>query len=94
MEPQMSANVSAPAGRVASQREVARRLGISHTALHNPGRSAVWHVLGLECSIREWVARRGWSGRPVPQPIAGGMLVAGLGILAMHFGLVPRERAA
>jgi len=29
----MPANVSAPAERVASQREVARRLGISHTAL-------------------------------------------------------------
>jgi len=33
MEPHMPANVSAPAERVASQREVARRLGISHTAL-------------------------------------------------------------
>ena len=60
----------------------------------SPAGSAVWFVVGLEMSIREWSARQGWSGRPVPQPIAGGMLVAGLGILAMHFGLTPRAQAA
>ena len=60
----------------------------------SPAGSAIWFVVGLEMSIREWSARQGWSGRPVPQPIAGGMLVAGLGILAMHFGLTPRQHAA
>ena len=60
----------------------------------SPAGSCIWFVVGLEMSVREWAARRGWSGRPVPQPIAGGMLVAGLGILAMHFGLMPRQRAA
>jgi hypothetical protein len=44
--------------------------------------------------VREWSARSGWSGRPVSQPIAGGMLVAALGTLAMHFGLMPRSQAA
>ena len=60
----------------------------------SPAGSCVWFIVGLEMSVREWAARRGWSGRPVPQPIAGGILVAALGILAMHFGLMPRERAA
>lgn len=60
----------------------------------SPAGSSIWFVVGLEMSVREWAARRGWSGRPVPQPIAGGMLVAGLGILALHFGLTPREQAA
>jgi len=60
----------------------------------SPAGSCIWFVVGLEMSVREWAARRGWSGRPVPQPIAGGMLVAGLGILAMHFGLIPRAQAA
>jgi len=60
----------------------------------SPAGSCVWFVVGLEMSVREWAARRGWSGRPVPQPIAGGILVAALGILAMHFGLTPRQRAA
>jgi hypothetical protein len=60
----------------------------------SPAGSAIWFVVGLEMSIREWSARQGWCGRAVPQPIAGGMLVAGLGILAMHFGLTPRSQAA
>ncbi|WP_160121341.1 DUF6456 domain-containing protein [Rhodovarius lipocyclicus] len=60
----------------------------------SPAGSCIWFVVGLEMSVREWAARRGWSGRPVPQPIAGGILVAALGILAMHFGLTPREQAA
>ena len=60
----------------------------------SPAGSCVWFVVGLEMSVREWAARQGWSGRPVPQPIAGGILVAALGTLAMHFGLTPRQRAA
>ena len=60
----------------------------------SPAGSCAWFVVGLEMSVREWAARRGWSGKPVPQPIAGGMLVAALGILAMHFGLTQRVRAA
>ena len=60
----------------------------------SPAGSCVWFVVGLEMSVREWAARRGWSGRPIPQPIAGGILVAALGILAMHVGLTPRAQAA
>ncbi len=60
----------------------------------SPAGSCVWFVVGLEMSVREWATRRGWSGRPVPQPIAGGILVAALGTLAMHFGLTPRQQAA
>ena len=79
------------------QIDARRRVGRAMDALGghgSPAGSAVWFVVGLEMSIREWSARQGWSGRPVPQPIAGGMLVAGLGILAMHFGLTPRSQAA
>lgn len=60
----------------------------------SPAGSSVWFVVGLEMSVREWAARRGWSGRPVPQPTAGGILVAALGMLAMHFGLTDQTRAA
>ena len=56
--------------------------------------SCAWHVLGLEMSVREWATRQGWGGRPVSPPQAQGMLVATLGVLAGHFGLVPRTRAA
>jgi len=53
----------------------------------SPAGSCVWFVVGLEMSVREWSARSGWSGRPVSQPFAGGILVAVLGLLAAHFGL-------
>ncbi len=79
--------------QVDARRRVARALD-ALGGHDSPAGSCVWFVVGLEMSVREWAARRGWSGRPVPQPIAGGMLVAGLGILAMHFGLTPRAQAA
>lgn len=56
--------------------------------------SCAWHVIGMESSVREWAMRQGWRGRPVPPPQAQGMLVATLSVLAGHFGLVSRPRAA
>ena len=56
--------------------------------------SCAWHVIGMEMSVREWAMRQGWGGRPVAPPQAQGMLVATLSVLAGHFGLVSRTRAA
>lgn len=50
--------------------------------------SCLWHVVGLECSVREWAMRRGWNGRPIPPPQGQGILIGALGILAAHYGLV------
>lgn len=47
--------------------------------------SCVWHIVGCECSIREWATRQGWGGRTVGHAQAQGMLVAALGVLAQHF---------
>lgn len=73
--------------RVASAMEV---LGGSESAAG----SCVWHVVGLECSVREWAMQQGWGGRTVPATQAQGMLVAALSVLAAHYGLVSRGRAA
>jgi hypothetical protein len=59
--------------------------------LNSPAGSCVWHVVGLQRSVREWALRQGWNGRPVRQERAQGILIAALGILAMHFGY---EKAA
>jgi hypothetical protein len=56
--------------------------------------SCAWHVLGLETSIREWAMRQGWRGRLVHPAQAQGILTATLSVLAGHFGLLPRSRAA
>jgi hypothetical protein len=53
--------------------------------INSPAGSCIWHVVGLQHSVREWAMRQGWNGRPVRQEQAQGILVAALGILAMHF---------
>jgi hypothetical protein len=54
--------------------------------LGSPGGSCVWHILGLQRSIREWAMRQGWGGRPVRIEQAQGILVAALGVLAGYYG--------
>lgn len=56
--------------------------------------SCVWYVVGCEASVREWATRQGWGGRAVGHSQAQGMLVAALGVLAGHYGLTRRPRAA
>jgi Domain of unknown function (DUF6456) len=54
--------------------------------ISSPAGSCVWHVVGLQRSVREWAIRQGWGGRPVRQEQAKGILVAALGMLAKHLG--------
>lgn len=54
--------------------------------------SCLWHVVGLEYSLREWATRQGWGGRRVHHVQAQGILVAALSVLAVHYGLL-RSRA-
>jgi hypothetical protein len=54
--------------------------------INSPAGSCIWHVVGLDWSVREWAMRQGWSGRPVRQELAQGILVAALGTLAGQHG--------
>jgi hypothetical protein len=54
--------------------------------LSSPAGSCVWHVIGLQRSVREWAIRQGWRGRLVRQEQAQGILIAALGMLSRHFG--------
>jgi hypothetical protein len=49
--------------------------------INSPAGSCVWHVVGLQRSVREWALRISWNGRPVRQEQAQGILVAALGVL-------------
>jgi hypothetical protein len=78
-----------------AQVDARRRVGEAIDALGglgSPGGSCVWHVVGLQRSIREWAMRQGWSGRPIGEKQAQGILVAALGMLASHFGYNRRRR--
>jgi hypothetical protein len=74
-----------------SERQIDARRRV-HAALRvlggigSPAGSCVWHVVGLQRSVREWAMRQGWNGRPVRQEQAQGILVAALGVLASSNG--------
>jgi hypothetical protein len=59
--------------------------------LNGPAGSAAWHILGCGCSVREWALRRGWSGQPLRQEQAQGILIAALGVLACRTRSSPRS---
>lgn len=46
----------------------------------SPGGSCLWHVVGWELSLKEWALTRSWSGKPIDQTMAAGILVATLGL--------------
>jgi hypothetical protein len=54
------------------------------SGISSPAGPCVWHVIGLQRSVREWAFRQGWGGRPVRQEQAQGILVAALGVLTAH----------
>jgi hypothetical protein len=71
------------------QLDARRRVHAAMQALggiNSPAGSCVWHVVGLQRSVREWAIRQGWNGRPVELKEAKGILVAALGMLAAHLG--------
>jgi hypothetical protein len=61
--------------------EAMRALG----GIGSPAGSCVWHVVGLQHSLRAWAMRQGWNGRPVDQKEAKGILVSALGVLAGQY---------
>ena len=72
-----------------AQVDARRRVSEALEALGGLGSSAgscVWHVVGLQRSVREWAMRQGWGGRPVRIEQAQGILVAALGMLAGYYG--------
>lgn len=70
----------AEAARVAVWRAIRAVGGIA-----SPAGSCLWHVVGWECSLKEWAREQGWAGRRVSQEAASGILVAALGALETHF---------
>ena len=85
---------SRPADLTDAQVDARRRVGGAIDALGgfgSPAGGCVWHVVGLQCSIREWAMRQGWGGRPIGEKQAHGILVAALGMLARHYGFSARK---
>jgi hypothetical protein len=94
-----SCGCRAPGEPELSERQLDARRRV-HKALQalggisSPAGSCVWHVIGLQRSVREWSMRQGWGGRPVRQEQAQGILVAALGVLAAHTGDGEADRSS
>ena len=74
-----------PGLRAEAAREQVWRAIVAAGGLASAGGSCLWHVVGLETSLKGWAFEQGWSGRRVTQEIASGILVGALGVLEMHF---------
>ena len=59
----------------------------------SPGGSCVWHVVGLQLSLRAWAMQQGWNNKPVRPSEASGILISALGMLAVHYGYERLRRA-
>ena len=54
--------------------------------ISSPAGSCVWHVVGLQRSVREWAIRQGWGGRLVPAGAGARNPDRGVGYAAAHAG--------
>jgi hypothetical protein len=72
-------------GRIEAARDRVWRAVLAVGGLGSPGGSCLWHVVGWECSLKEWATEQGWSGRRVSQEAASGILIAALGALEVHY---------
>src|SRR5690242_13209772 len=55
--------------------------------LSSPVGSILWHVAGSEESVKSWAAAQTLAGRRISEETASGVLIAGLGVLAAHYGI-------
>lgn len=54
--------------------------------LASPAGSVLWHVVGLEQTLKQWaLVQHGWCGRAIDQEAASGILIAALGMLEKHY---------
>ena len=64
-----------------------------------PAGEALWHIVGLGMSIREWALRTAWSGQSRSPKQARSILLGALTLLARHYGYehaevpLPRRRS-
>ena len=77
-----------PGLRMEGARNVVWRAIQAVSDIDSSAGSCLWHVVGWERSLKEWALEQGWSGRRVSQEAASGILIAALGALEAHFGMV------
>ncbi len=69
-------------GRQMDARDIVYQAIIALGGMSSPAGSCVWHVLGLEESLRSWVETQRGN---ITRDQATGVLIASLGVLEQHF---------
>src|SRR5215831_1454330 len=77
--------------RIERAREDVRCAMLAVGGLQSAGGLCLWHVVGLQRSLKEWALEQGWNGRRVSQEVASGILIAALGVLAAHLTAATRS---
>jgi hypothetical protein len=80
-----------PTARVLAAKEKLWRAICAVGGLASAGGACLWHVVGLEQTLKEWALTGGWCGRPIGEERASGILIAALGALEVYFA-GPRSR--
>lgn len=75
-----------PGARIEAARRAVWRAVLAVGGIGSPAGSCLWHVVGWQCSLKEWALEQGWNGRRISQEAASGILIAALGALERHFG--------
>jgi hypothetical protein len=78
-------------GRIEKAREFVWRTIRAVGGLSSPGGSCLWHVVGWECSLKDWAFGQGWAGRRISQESASGILIAALGALDAYYRRVAKS---
>lgn len=88
--------LACPAGGDSPTEHAVYALDLVHRALDavggisGPSGLALWNVVGLGASLREWSSMQRWAGRTFSEREAKGILIAALGMLDRHYGLTIR----
>jgi len=90
------ARSGAPSREGLSERVVMARQSLDRAldavgGINSPGGCALWHVVGLGCSVKEWSVREGWNHRPINPHEAKGIVITALGVLAPYYGYRRRD---
>jgi hypothetical protein len=71
--------------RVLAARQRVWRAICAVGGLASPGGSCLWHVIGVERTLKQWALEQGWNGRRLTEERSSGILTSALGTLEEHF---------
>jgi hypothetical protein len=74
-----------PTERILAAKEKLWRAICAVGGLASAGGACLWHVVGLEQTLKEWAIEHAWNGRPIGEERSSGILIAALGALEVHF---------